>query len=76
METQTAVDPVSRRAVALAGTPISVAYQGRAYYFESRENRDAFESSPDKYIAGSSVAGQPIGSESAPANRPRRRGGC
>ena len=76
METQTAFDPVSRRAVALGGTPISTIYQGRAYYFESRENRDAFEGNPDKYLAGSPVTGQPIGAQNAPPDRPRRRGGC
>lgn len=77
METQTAFDPVSRRAVPLGGTPISAVYQGRAYYFESRENRDTFESSPDKYLGGSPVGGQPIGADRAPADRPRRRrGGC
>lgn len=76
METQTAFDPVSRRAVAAGGTPISAVYQGLAYYFESRENRDAFESNPDKYLAGSSAGGQPIGAERAPTDRPRRRGGC
>jgi YHS domain-containing protein len=76
METQTAWDPVSRHAVALTGSPISTIYQGRAYYFESRDNRDAFESSPEKYVAGLPGAGQAIGSEAPYADRPRRRGGC
>ena len=76
MEPQSTVDPVSQRAVALAGTPISAVYQGRAYYFESRENRDAFESNPGKYLAGSPAAGQPIETEQPRTYRPRRRGGC
>lgn len=71
METQAAFDPVSRRAVTVGSAPISMVYQGRAYYFESRENRDAFEADPKKYLA-ESPAGQPIGS----ADRPRRRRGC
>ena len=76
MDTQTVFDPVSRRAVALGGTPISAIYQGRAYYFESHESRDSFESNPEKYLAGSPVAGQPIGVQNAPTEQPRRRGGC
>ena len=41
-------DPVSRRAV---DPKIAVAtiYQGRAYYFESRDNRDRFEAAPDQF---------------------------
>jgi YHS domain-containing protein len=67
-------DPVSRRAVAAGG--ISSIYHGRAFYFENRENRDAFEADSEKYVAGAPTAGQAIGSESE-YNRPRRRrGGC
>jgi YHS domain-containing protein len=76
MEAQTAFDPVSRHAVALGGTPISTVYQGRAYYFESRDNRDAFESNPDRYITGGAAGGQVIGSGSPTADQPRRRHGC
>lgn len=76
METQTAFDPVSRRSVAPGGTTISAVYQGRAYYFESRENRDAFESNPESYLAGSPVGGQPIDAARSPADQPRRRRGC
>lgn len=76
METQTAAfDPVSLHTVILGGTPISATYQGRAYYFERRENRDAFEANPDKYLAGSPLAGSPIGAQEVPTDRPRRRGG-
>lgn len=76
MGTQSAFDPVSRRAVALGGTPVSAMYQGRAYYFENRDNRDAFEGNPGKYLAGFPEAGQDIGSETESADRPRRRSGC
>jgi YHS domain-containing protein len=72
----TAFDPVSRRAVTTGGSAISAVYHDRAYYFENREDRDAFEAEPEKYIAGSPAAGQPIGSEDAYRERPRRRGGC
>lgn len=72
----TAFDPVSRRAVATGGSAISAVYHGRAYYFENREDRDAFEADPDKYIAGLPAAGQTLGSDDAYRERPRRRGGC
>lgn len=75
MKTQTAFDPVSQHTI-MFSTPISTLYRERAYYFESRENRDAFESDPEKYLAGSPTVGQPIGSKSASADWPRRRRGC
>lgn len=72
-----AVDPVSRRAVATAGAAISAVYHGRAYYFESREDRDAFEKEPEKYLATLPASGQALGSEGNYEDRPRRRrGGC
>lgn len=68
-------DPVSRHGFAAGMTPISTVYGGRAYYFENRENRDAFESDPEKYLTAASAAGQPV--ESQPNDRPqRRRHGC
>lgn len=72
MEPQAAFDPVSQRAVTVGSAPASTVYQGRAYYFESRENRDTFEGNPEKYLARSPAASQPIES----ADRPRRRRGC
>lgn len=72
----TVFDPVSRRAVAAGGSAISAVYHGRAYYFENREDRDAFEAEPEKYIAGSPTAGQTIGSADAYRERTRRRSGC
>lgn len=74
-DSATAFDPVSRRAVATGGSAISAVYRGRAFYFENREDREAFEADPEKYVAGS-AAGQPIGAEDAFRGRPRRRRGC
>lgn len=71
----TAFDPVSRHALPADGA-ISAVYQGRAYYFESRENRDAFESDAEKYIAVAPVAGQAIGAKAASSDQPRQRHGC
>ncbi len=74
MEIQTAgFDLVNWHTVILDGMPISTVYRGRAYYFENRENRDAFETNPDEYLAWSPMAGSPIGAESAPGDRPSRR---
>lgn len=42
-------------------------YHGRAYYFESHENRDAFEGDAKKYLAASPVVGQAIGAKGRPA---------
>jgi YHS domain-containing protein len=39
-------DPVSRRSVT-GGEGISSVYRNQAYYFETRENRDAFEATPE-----------------------------
>lgn len=71
-----AFDPVSRHPLPV-GAAISSMYRGRAYYFESRENRDAFENDPEKYLAASpAAAGQAIGSETAGSGQPARRSGC
>lgn len=69
----TAFDPVSRRALSAEAT-ISTVYQGRAYYFENRENRDAFETDPKKYLMGSPAVGQVIGSGGASPTQQRH--GC
>jgi YHS domain-containing protein len=53
----TLFDPVSRRAFPAGDMPFSTVYRGRAYYFESRENRDAFEADPEKHLGASSAAG-------------------
>lgn len=69
-------DPVSRRDFAAGSAPISSVHGGRAYYFESRENREAFEADPEKYLAGApsyEPAGSPRDFE---RQRSRRRHGC
>lgn len=72
----TAFDPVSRHVLASGGDAISSVYRGRAYYFESRENRDAFESNPEKYLAGTASAGEIIEADRRVERRGRRRHGC
>lgn len=71
-----AFDPVSLHTIILDGTPISAIYQGRAYYFESHENRDAFESGPDEYLAGAPASGIPIEVQNAQTDRSRHRAAC
>lgn len=73
---RTVFDPVSRKMIAAGGPTISTVYHDRAYYFENREDRDAFEADPEKYVAAAPGAGQAIGSQDAYRDRPRRRGGC
>lgn len=70
-----AVDPVGRRTVP-AGAAVSSLYRDHAYYFENRDNRDAFESDPEKYVEGAAAAGQTIGSQEASRARTHRRQGC
>lgn len=48
VQSAAAADPVSRRMVD-PKTAVATIYQGHAYYFESRENRDRFEAAPDRY---------------------------
>lgn len=74
MKTETAFDPVSQHTI-MFDMPISALYRQRVYYFESRENRDAFESDPEKYLAGSPTAGQPIGPQNAVTVTSRRKRG-
>lgn len=71
----TTFDPVNGHVVA-AGASISSIYHDQAYYFESRENRDAFETDPEKYLATSPQAGRAIGSQQVSAVQSRRRSGC
>ena len=63
-----AVDPVSGEAVdpthGFAG-----AYQGRVYYFASRENRERFEASPERFVA-------PQAELAADGRRQHRGHGC
>ncbi len=68
-------DPVSGHAFAASGAPISTVYQGRAYYFENRQSRDAFEADPEKYLAHNSASGEPLGT-SRDQGQHRHHRGC
>lgn len=67
VESASTTDPVSRRPVDPMSA-VATVYQGRAYYFESRENRDRFEAAPDQYATAASDG------EKAPGHDPH--GGC
>ena len=68
VESAPATDPVSRRAVD-PKSAVATMYQGRAYYFESRENRDRFEAAPEKYSV-------PASEEQGAQEHRHHRGGC
>jgi YHS domain-containing protein len=69
-------DPVSQRMLP-AATAIASVHQGRIYYFEDRANRDAFETEPEKYLAGSHQAiGQPVGSPAKSSEHSHQSHGC
>jgi len=75
-----AIDPVSRKDVSITGALTSL-YGGRIYYFETPENRQLFEASPQQYARaefGRPLAPTPGGSGTSgeSATRRRRRGGC
>lgn len=67
-------DPVSGHGFVAGGAPLSTVYHGRAYYFESRENRDAFEADPERYLASTPAFGDPIGAEREEPRRHHRHG--
>lgn len=64
------VDPVSGRPVTRTGTPVSTVFHGHAYYFENRQNRDAFEASPEKYVRS------PAGLQDQDRHEQHRHHGC
>ena len=69
----TTIDAVSGHALPAGGSAASTVFRGQAYYFESRANRDAFESDPERYLAAAPLAGRAL----APAgDRPHRHHGC
>ena len=68
---EAAVDPVSGEAVRTAHAVTSI-YEGKIYYFASKENRERFEAAPQEHAH--KAAGHPI--HPAATGRPRRRGGC
>jgi YHS domain-containing protein len=51
-EFESNIDPVSMQTVD-PQTAVTSVYQGRIYYFASRENRDRFETSPEQFAAKS-----------------------
>ena len=67
-----AVDPVTGLSVRPAEALTSV-YQGRTYYFASKENRERFEAAPQDY-AGQATAG--TSDHAAGSGHGRHRGGC
>ena len=70
---EAAVDPVGGDAVRTAQALTSI-YQGKIYYFTSKENRERFEAAPQEYAQ--KAAGHPLRSNEAANERPRLRGGC
>lgn len=68
---EAAVDPVGGEAVRTAQALTSV-YDGKIYYFASRENRDRFEAAPQEYAH--KAAGHPVRSAEDRHERPRSRG--
>lgn len=49
-ESESSIDPVSGQAVDMQ-TAVTSVYQGKTYYFATRENRDHFEAAPEQYAA-------------------------
>jgi len=70
---EAAIDPVSGSAIATAGAVTSI-YQGKAYYFASKENRDRFEAAPEDFAG--KAQGVPITSGEEIARPRHRRHGC
>lgn len=70
---EAAIDPVSGAAIPTAGAITSV-YQGRAYYFASKENRDRFEAVPEDYVG--KMLGAPVGDSESTERPHHRHGGC
>jgi len=70
---EAAIDPVGGEAVR-TGEALTSVYQGKIYYFATKDNRDRFEAAPQEHAQ--KAAGHPVRSAEAPYERPRRRGGC
>ena len=68
-----AIDPVGGSAISTAGAITSV-YQGKAYYFASKENRDRFEAAPQDFAG--KAQGAPMESEENVERGRHRHGGC
>ena len=74
IKTATATDPVTGKQIPTARAVTSV-YDGRVYYFETQENRQRFEASPEQY-ARAGVGQSPARDENAEHSHSRRHGGC
>jgi YHS domain-containing protein len=70
---EAAIDPVGGEAVR-TGEALTSVFQGKVYYFASKENRDRFEGAPQEYA--SKAAGHLVRPAETAYERPRRRGGC
>jgi len=70
---EAAIDPVGGEAVR-TGEALTSVYQGRIYYFATKDNRDRFEGAPQEYAR--KTAGRALPAAEAANERPRRRGGC
>jgi len=70
---EAAIDPVGGEAVR-TGTALTSVYQGKIYYFATKDNRDRFEGAPQEYAP--KAAGHALRPAEAANERPRRRGGC
>ena len=62
-------DPINRRHIPINAGSVSTVYSGALYVFESRENRDAFEREPEKYL-GDGIAGSRPSWRSGPSSAP------
>ncbi|NMG29996.1 YHS domain-containing protein [Aromatoleum evansii] len=64
---ESAIDPVSGRPVQVLHA-VTCVYKGRTYYFATRENRESFEASPERFAVTA-----PSG-DTSPEHRHHRRG--
>jgi YHS domain-containing protein len=70
---ETATDPVSGEKVHVSGA-LTAVYNGRVYYFASKETRERFEAAPSQYALGAEGVGYPAPSGASPHHR--KRHGC
>jgi len=70
---QASVDPVNGEPVRTDKALTSL-YQGRIYYFATKENHDRFEAAPQEFAQ--KAAGHAVNPTEVAEHRPRRRHGC
>lgn len=70
---EAAIDLVTGEAVR-TDHAITSLYEGKIYYFASKENRERFEAAPQQYAH--KAAGHAVASSEPPQRGSRRRGGC